>query len=80
MDLRLEGKRALVTGSSSGMGRAIAVTLGQEGAALIVTGRDGARAEETATAKLLLAIWRPRRARARCCRKPSRHLARSTSS
>jgi 3-oxoacyl-[acyl-carrier protein] reductase len=50
MDLRLEGKRALVTGSSSGMGRAIAVTLGQEWAALIVTGRDGARAEETATA------------------------------
>src|SRR6266851_723352 len=50
MDLRLEGKRALVTGSSSGMGRAIAVTLGQEGAALLVTGRDGTRAEETAAA------------------------------
>jgi 3-oxoacyl-[acyl-carrier protein] reductase len=48
MDLQLKGKRALVTGSSAGMGRAIAVTLGREGAKLIVTGRDGGRAEETA--------------------------------
>ena len=48
MDLQLKGKRALVTGSSAGMGRAIAVTLGREGAELIVTGRDGGRAEETA--------------------------------
>jgi len=47
MDLQLTGKRALVTGSSSGIGRAIALALAAEGVAVAVHGRDGPRTEET---------------------------------
>jgi NAD(P)-dependent dehydrogenase (short-subunit alcohol dehydrogenase family) len=39
MDLKLEGKRALVTGSTAGIGLAIATSLAREGARVIVTGR-----------------------------------------
>lgn len=38
---------ALVTGSTSGIGRATAVALAREGLSIIATGRDEARAEET---------------------------------
>jgi len=48
MDLNLTGKRALVTGSSSGIGRGIAAVLAGEGASVIVHGRNRERAEETA--------------------------------
>lgn len=48
MDLQLKGKRALVTGSSSGLGEAIAVMLAQEGAAVIIHGRNRERAEAVA--------------------------------
>lgn len=48
MDLQLKGKRALVTGSSSGLGAAIALELAAEGVAVAVHGRDLARAEKTA--------------------------------
>lgn len=41
--MRLEGERALVTGSTSGIGRAIALRFAAEGAAVVVTGRDAAR-------------------------------------
>ena len=48
MDLGLYGKRALVLGSSSGMGRAIAAGLAVEGASVFVTGRDPQRVEDSA--------------------------------
>jgi 3-oxoacyl-[acyl-carrier protein] reductase len=40
MDLQLGGKAALVTGSSKGIGEAIAMTLAREGATVVVHGRD----------------------------------------
>lgn len=39
MDLKIKGKRALVTGSSSGLGEAIAIMLASEGVEVIVHGR-----------------------------------------
>jgi NAD(P)-dependent dehydrogenase (short-subunit alcohol dehydrogenase family) len=48
MDLNLIGRRALVTGSSSGIGEAIASRLGAEGAAVVVHGRNQERAESVA--------------------------------
>jgi len=39
MDLELKGKRALVTGSTAGIGYAIAASLAKEGARVIVNGR-----------------------------------------
>ncbi len=43
--MRLEGERALITGSTSGIGRAIAVRFAAEGAAVVVHGRDEARGD-----------------------------------
>ncbi|WP_030456404.1 SDR family NAD(P)-dependent oxidoreductase [Herbidospora cretacea] len=48
MDLQLTGKRALVTGSTSGLGEEIARTLAAEGVAVVVHGRDRGRAEAVA--------------------------------
>lgn len=48
MDLQLKGRRALVTGSSSGIGEAVAHMLTEEGAAVIVHGRNRERAEKVA--------------------------------
>jgi NAD(P)-dependent dehydrogenase (short-subunit alcohol dehydrogenase family) len=50
MDLQLSGKRALVTGSSSGIGRGVALVLAREGAEVVVHGRNRERAEETVAA------------------------------
>jgi 3-oxoacyl-[acyl-carrier protein] reductase len=45
VDLQLNGKNALVTGSSAGIGAAIARRLAEEGARVIVHGRNAERAE-----------------------------------
>ena len=37
MDLQLNGKKALVTGSTAGIGFAIAHTLAREGASVVIT-------------------------------------------
>ncbi len=50
MDLRLAGKRALVTGSSSGIGEAIAKLLAEEGVAVVVHGRNEDRVNAVAQA------------------------------
>ncbi|WP_158751079.1 SDR family NAD(P)-dependent oxidoreductase [Acidobacterium sp. S8] len=46
MDLGLKGKRALVTGSTAGIGFAIARLLAREGASVYVNGRTEARVEK----------------------------------
>lgn len=47
MDLGLNGKGALITGSSRGIGRAIASAFLAEGARVIITGRDGTSLKRT---------------------------------
>src|SRR5467141_50886 len=47
MNLELDGKRALVTGTTAGIGYAIAEGLAREGAAVIVNGRTEERVEQT---------------------------------
>ena len=43
----LKGKKILVTGASSGIGRGIAITCSKMGAELVITGRNSTRLEET---------------------------------
>ena len=43
--MKLEGKVAIVTGATSGMGRATAVLFAKEGAKVVVTGRNEERAQ-----------------------------------
>jgi NAD(P)-dependent dehydrogenase (short-subunit alcohol dehydrogenase family) len=50
VDLQLAGRRALVTGSSSGIGEGIARMLAQEGCSVVVHGRNRERAEKVASA------------------------------
>ena len=50
MNLQIENKLALVTGSTAGIGLAIAKTLAAEGARVIVNGRTEARVAEAITA------------------------------
>jgi NAD(P)-dependent dehydrogenase (short-subunit alcohol dehydrogenase family) len=46
MDLQLKGKTALVTGSTAGIGLAIALALAKEGASVIVNGRGEERVRD----------------------------------
>jgi NAD(P)-dependent dehydrogenase (short-subunit alcohol dehydrogenase family) len=57
MNLELDGKRALVTGSTAGIGYAIADALAREGADVIVNGRTEARVEQAS--KSILASHPP---------------------
>ncbi len=56
MELELKGKVALVTGSSRGIGRGIALTLAAEGCDLMVTGRDEAALQEVARGAALCGV------------------------
>ncbi len=47
MDLTLNGKVAMITGGSRGLGRQCALALGQEGCAVAICGRDGETVEKT---------------------------------
>ncbi|MFC4652259.1 SDR family NAD(P)-dependent oxidoreductase [Lactococcus nasutitermitis] len=49
MDLQLKGKTALVTGSTKGIGRAIAESLAHEGATVIINGRNQTEVHKIAT-------------------------------
>ena len=62
MDLHLDGKKAVVTGSSSGIGESIAKRLAQEGAAVVIHGRNEKEVQrvaadiEEAEGKVVIAI------------------------
>ncbi|MBB3126369.1 3-oxoacyl-[acyl-carrier protein] reductase [Paenibacillus rhizosphaerae] len=47
MELQLSGQTALVTGSTSGIGKAIASSLAAEGAKVLINGRRGDKVNET---------------------------------
>jgi NAD(P)-dependent dehydrogenase (short-subunit alcohol dehydrogenase family) len=49
MDLRLEGKSAIVTGSTAGIGLAIAERLAREGVAVTICGRDRSKLDVAAS-------------------------------
>jgi NAD(P)-dependent dehydrogenase (short-subunit alcohol dehydrogenase family) len=49
-EMEMDGKTALVTGATSGIGREVAKKLAEEGASVIVSGRDAARGAETVAA------------------------------
>jgi NAD(P)-dependent dehydrogenase (short-subunit alcohol dehydrogenase family) len=46
MDLQLKGKRAVVTGSTVGIGFATAAGLSREGASVVINGRTPRRVED----------------------------------
>ena len=68
MELGLKGKIALVTGSSRGIGRGIALALAAEGCDVMLTGRDEKALEEVAAAI---------RGKGRACRRRRARSARS---
>src|ERR1700704_3364712 len=50
MDLQLKGKIALISGSTAGIGHAIAASLAREGARVIVNGRTSAAVDAAVAA------------------------------
>jgi len=50
MDLKLEGKHAVITGSTKGIGRAIAAELLEEGASVVINGSSEASVNEAMSA------------------------------
>lgn len=48
MNIHLSGKTAVITGSTSGIGKAVAETLAQQGVRVAVHGRDAGRGEQMA--------------------------------
>jgi 3-oxoacyl-[acyl-carrier protein] reductase len=50
MDLSIKGKTALVLGGGGGLGRAVAITLAQEGAKIAIGGIHSESIESTAAA------------------------------
>ena len=50
MEAAFSGKRVLVTGATSGIGRATALAFARAGAAVVISGRDAARAAEVVAA------------------------------
>ncbi len=44
----LQDKKALITGGTSGMGIAVALSMAEKGAAVVITGRDETRGASTA--------------------------------
>ena len=49
MNIDLTGRTALVTGSSAGIGKAIAAALAAAGADVVINGRDASRVDAVAT-------------------------------
>ena len=72
--MKLEGKKAIVTGAAKGMGAAITTTLAREGADLLLTARDSLetpcsrllRASSSKVSNLATASPRSTRVRQRC--------------
>ena len=56
MDLTLNGKVAMITGGSRGLGRQCALALGQEGCAVAICGRDADQVKRTADELAALGI------------------------
>jgi 3-oxoacyl-[acyl-carrier protein] reductase len=87
MNLQLEKKRALVTGSNSGIGEAIAKALAAEGTAVVVHGRDETKTrrwltkslDRVAAPQLRSAIWLAMSKRSVSLMPPSQRSAASTS-